>query len=219
MNIKTTKEPKDAAEFVANAISNQLKQGKEVLFFVPGGSSIAVAVKVAELLKSQPHDKLSTTLTDERYGEVGHKDSNWQQLLDKGFDLPEAKLIPVLTGDDFETTVHNFNENLAYEFNVAKYTIGLFGVGKDSHTAGITPGSIAVKYPDLVCGHQTDKFARITVTPTLIKELDEAVVFMQGEEKWQVVKDFEKNIDVMKAPVQILKKIPLLTIFTDYENK
>ena len=37
-------------------------------------------------------------LTDERYGPVGHPDSNWSQLLQKGFDLPQAKLVPVLTG-------------------------------------------------------------------------------------------------------------------------
>ncbi|MEI7709401.1 MAG: 6-phosphogluconolactonase [bacterium] len=219
MNIKHTKEPKDAADFIFKSISNQLKLGKSVLFFVTGGSAIAVAVEVSKLLKETPQEKLTVTLTDDRYGPVGHKDSNWQQLIEQGFSMPEAKLIPILTDDDFETTVEKFNENLAYEFNVAEYTIGLFGVGLDGHTCGIIPGSIAVKSPDLACGHHTETFSRITITPQLIKEFDEAVVFMQGEQKWKLAEDLHKKIDIIKMPVQILKKVPLLTIFTDYENK
>lgn len=221
-SIRTTIKVEDAANFIVLSILNQLKLDKNVLFFVTGGSSIAVAVKVSELLRKSEHKKLTVMLTDERYGPVGHKDSNWQQLMDQGFDLPQAKLIPILTGDDFATTTEKFNENLAYEFNVSGYTIGLFGVGKDGHTAGIIPSSIAVDSPDLACGHHTETFSRITITPQLIKELDEAVVFMQGKEKWGVARDLEKNIptraggDFKKAPVQILKKVPLLTIFTDY---
>ena len=64
-----------------------------------GGSSISVAVKVAELLREHPHQNLTITLTDERYGPSDHFNSNYFQLLEKGFNLPEAKLIPVLIDD------------------------------------------------------------------------------------------------------------------------
>ena len=157
-------------------------------------------------------------LTDERYGTLDHIDSNWNQLIQKGFNLPQAKLIPILTGDDFEMTIEKFNKNLACEFNVSDYTIGLFGVGKDGHTAGIIPNNSAVTSKELACGHHTETFSRITITPKIIKEFNEAVVFMQGKEKWDVVENFNKNIDIMEMPAQILKKVPLLTIFTDYSG-
>lgn len=225
LTIKTTTNTDDPANFIALSISNQLKFGKTVLFFVTGGSSIYVAVKVAEYLKNQDCHNLTILLGDERYGAIGHPDSNWQQMLDKGFSLPGAKLVPILTGDDLATTTEKFNENLAYEFNIAGYTIGLFGVGADGHTMGILPDSEAVNSEDLAFGYETRTFSRITITPALIEKLDEAVVFMQGKEKWGVLEDLaspvgsrpmEKNIAIIKQPAQVLKKVRLLTIFTDY---
>jgi 6-phosphogluconolactonase/glucosamine-6-phosphate isomerase/deaminase len=71
----------------------------------------------------------------------------------------------------------------------------------------------------LVCGYDTPTFSRITITPKAIEKLDEAVVWMQGENKWNVLKDLEKDIDIKKQPAQILKKVPLLTIFTDYKKE
>ena len=56
------------------------------------------------------------------------------------------------------------------------------------------------------------------MTPNAIVKLDEAVAWIQGEEKWPVIKGLEVDIELERQPVQILKKIPL-TIFTDYEDK
>lgn len=223
MIIKTNTEVKDAANFIASSISSQLKIGKQVLFFVTGGSSIAICVKVAELLNVVANkdliQKLTITLTDERYGPPNHKDSNWYQLMQKGFSLPGAKLIPVLTGDDRVTTTKKFNKILNEEFMIAEYKIGLFGIGADGHTSGILPGSDAVKSEDLACGYNTPTFSRITTTFKAIEKLDEAVAWVQGEEKWWVVKDLlDKDIEMTKQPAQILKKVPLLTIFSDYPS-
>jgi 6-phosphogluconolactonase/glucosamine-6-phosphate isomerase/deaminase len=58
------------------------------------------------------------------------------------------------------------------------------------------------------------------MTPLAISLLDEAIVFMKGEEKWPVVMDLlNKDIDLKTQPAQVLKKLPKLTIFTDYQNK
>lgn len=216
--IKTTTKAEDAAIFIADSILNQLQQGKRVLFFVTGGSSIAVCVKISELLKEHPHQNLTIMLTDERYGQLNHADSNWFKLINEGFDLPQAKLIPILTGDDHTTTTQKFKIALEQELNNAEYKIGLFGVGSDGHTAGILPGSIAVESDELVCGYETPVFSRVTMTPKAIEKLDEAVAFIQGEAKWGVVKNLkEEEIDIIKQPAQILKKVPLLTIFTDFK--
>jgi len=223
LNLKTTNNPEDAASFVASVILNQLKSGKNVLFFATGGSSVYVGAKITRILKESPDKSLMknlvVTLTDERYGPVGHSDSNWQQLLDKGFDLPQAKLIPVLTGDDKEVTIKNFNKILNEELTIEVYKIGLFGVGKDGHTAGILPESVAIGSRDLACIYDTQAFSRITITPKTIERLDEAVVWAQGKDKWPVVESLLKeNISITKQPAQILKKVPLLTIFSDYNQ-
>lgn len=226
INLKTTIKPEDAAAFIASSILNQLKSGKQVLFFVTGGSSIAVGVKVAEILRNDPEQNLiqnlTVMMTDERYGPLDHKDSNWYQLMQKGFSLPGSKLLPILNREDRINTTEKFIINLSQEFMITKetkYKIGLFGIGADGHTVGILPESDAVKSKDLACDYDTPTFCRITITPEVIEELDEAVVWVQGKEKWKVVEDLlEKNIDVTKQPAQILKKVPSLTMFTDYKK-
>ena len=224
LTVKTTNKIDDAADFVSSSILKQLRLGKTVLFFVAGGSAIPVAVKISQILREYPDKNLiknlTVTLTDERYGPVGHFDSNWQQLLDKGFYLPSAKRIPVLTGDDFAAETEKFNKILHEKLMVGgedEYRIGLFGIGADGHTAGILPGSLAVNAEGYAFGYKTEKFERITITLKTIEKLDEIIVWAQGKEKWKVIKNLlEENIDIVKQPAQILKKVPLLTIFTDY---
>jgi 6-phosphogluconolactonase/glucosamine-6-phosphate isomerase/deaminase len=219
LNINTTTKIEDAANFVATSILCQLKLNKHILFFVTGGSSISVCVKVAELLKVHPHDNLTVMLTDERYGQYGHHDSNWYQLIEKGFSLPDAKLIPILIGEDMTKTTEKFEMILEEELKNAEYKIGLFGIGADGHTAGILPVSIAARSEDLASSFDTPIFSRITITSKVIEKLDEVVAWVQGEAKWKVLKDLEKEMDIEKQPAQILKRVPLLTIFTDYSKK
>lgn len=216
--INTTKEVGEVADFVSTSILKQLDANKKVLFFVTGGSSIAVCIKISEILKNHTHNNLTIMLTDERYGPIHHSDSNWGKLIQGGFDLPGAKLIPILDGSDHTLTTKKFNENLEREFKNAEYKIGLFGIGADGHTAGILPESVAVDCSDLACGYDSAVFSRITMSFNAIEKLDEAIAFVQGENKWEVIKDLQnKNIDLIKQPAQILKKVPLLTIFTDYK--
>ncbi len=214
---KITTNIEDSADFLSTSILRQLNLGKKVLFFVTGGSSVAVGVKVSELLKNSSLKNLTIMLTDERYGDLGHPNSNWQQLIDKGFILPDAKLIPVLTGDSLVVTTEKFNKNLEQEFKNADYKIGLFGVGADGHTAGNLPNSTSINSEELAFGYGTVEFLRITMTPKAIKQLDEIVVWAQGENKWPVLRDLEeKDIEIKNQPAQILKTVPILTIFSDY---
>lgn len=216
LNIKTRAEVEDVAQFISSSILRHLQAGNFVLFFVSGGSSIAVGVRVSELLQGHPHGNLTVTLMDERYGPVGHPDSNWQQLLDQGFSLPEAKLVPVLAGENIEMTAERFNTILDTELRKDSYKIGLFGIGLDGHTAGILPRSPALDSKDFACYYQSEKFARITITEKAIERLDEAVVATKGEEKLKVLESLAGQVDKNIQPAQILKKVPLLTIFNGY---
>jgi 6-phosphogluconolactonase/glucosamine-6-phosphate isomerase/deaminase len=220
--IITTTNGEDAAQFLASSILKQLELGKKVLFFVPGGSAIIVALKTADMLSKQESfllKNLVVTLTDERYGKIDHPDSNWRQLQEKGFNLPNAKLLYVLSeGDNLETTAQKWSEVLDAELKNADYKIGLFGMGADGHTAGILPESPALQSENFAHGYATPTFSRITMTEKAIEKLDEAVAWVQGENKWDLIKNLSENIPITKQPAQILKKVPTLTIFTDYKN-
>ncbi|MBI3888703.1 6-phosphogluconolactonase [Candidatus Nomurabacteria bacterium] len=221
IELKTTREPEDVATLIASSILKQLKSGQHVLFFATGGSSIYICTKISKILREYPDKNLvknlTVTLTDERYGAVGHLDSNWQQLMDRGFCLPEAKCIPVLNGEEKDATVREWNNTLNQELMTKGYKIGVFGVGADGHTAGILPESPAIDSEDFACGYDTPTFSRITITSKTIEKLDEAAVWVQGIGKWPIVENLLKeNIPINTQPTQILKKVPLLTIFSDY---
>ena len=68
-----------------------MQNNKKVLFFVTGGSSIAVGVEVAKFLQGKQCQNLTIMLTDERYGPRDHFNSNFFQLIEKGFDVPIGK--------------------------------------------------------------------------------------------------------------------------------
>lgn len=207
-------------EYLSGVISDQLAAGKRVLWLVAGGSSMPVAVAVSETLKNSGISlaNLAMTLTDERYGDVGHADSNWRQLEELKFDLPGAALHPVLTGKDMNATVTDFAEILETEFEKADFCIALFGIGPDGHTAGILPDSPAVAEKQFAHGYDAGTYKRITMTPPAVARLDEAVVYAIGEPKWPVLDALETDLSLHEQPAQILKQVPKCTIFTDKQQ-
>lgn len=215
LNIKTTQDLEEVAEFVALSINKQLELGKRVLWFVTGGSSIKVESIIAPKINTNLSQELIITLTDERFGKVDNPDSNWAQLKKLGFEIEKAKMIPFLSGLGFSETTKGLRVVIKEEMNKADYKIGMFGIGIDGHTAGILPHTDAVNSPELVCAYDTVQFDRITITPNVIRELDEAVVFAMGENKWPILEKLEREFPLEEDPSQILKSISLLTIFTD----
>ncbi len=207
---------KPVADYISDTLTRALHAGRQTLWLVPGGSSIAIAIEVSKRLHSQNLQNLAVTLTDERYGQVGHADSNWLQLQDGGFDLPGATLLPILNGQDRAQTTEEFDKLLGKALEHADYAFGFFGIGPDGHTAGILPNSPAVYSQHLAASYDAGNFERITVTPLAIARLDEAVTYAVGKPKWPVLEQLEKTSqEFTKQPAQALKTVPGLTIFND----
>ncbi len=206
-------------EYVSSLINKKIELGQNVLWFVSGGSAVNAEVMISKRIKENFTGKLVVTLIDERYGEVGHSDSNWQALIENGFKVSMLQKISVLKGKNFLDTIKDFDQVLKSEFNNFDFKIGIFGVGVDGHTAGILPHSeVFNNQNDLVCGYETLLYNRITITPKAIYKLDEAILYAMGEKKWSIIKRINEDLPVQDFPYQLLKKVPLLTIFTDYKK-
>jgi 6-phosphogluconolactonase/glucosamine-6-phosphate isomerase/deaminase len=210
-----TSEP--VVDFLHKKISLSLREDKQVLLLVPGGSAIQIVIDLAQKLSKEtvPLGKLVLTLTDERYGPVGHADSNWKQLNDSGLKLPGVTLHSVLNDKSMADTERDFEMFLNNQINEADYTIGFFGIGPDGHTSGILPNSSAVHASHLVHAYDGGTYQRITTTPAAISKLDEAVVYAVGESKWPVLRQLETKKSIDEQPAQALKRIPKVTIFSD----
>lgn len=218
------------AHYLSARILGELAAGKRVLWLLAGGSAIKAAVRTSEQLQGKQLENLSVTLTDERYGEVGHPDSNWTQLQQAGFNLDGAQLFPILEGRSLDVTGKSYADNLKNLYEQTDCRIGLFGIGPDGHTAGLLPGSSAISSSELAASFEDTHtgtpniavkrgISRITMTINAISQLDEAVVYALGETKWPQLISLADTIDVAVQPAQALKRVPKLTIFTDMKQE
>jgi len=206
--------PLPAATIIAQAISAHLNQHRTVLWLVSGGSAIDVAVTARKQLTGNLNH-LTVMLMDERYGPPGHPESNWQKLLDAGFDMNGLHSYPTLTGKDMDKTTQDFSEAFSQAVQQASFTIGLFGIGPDGHTAGILPESPAVSSQKIVAAYNGPDFQRITIAPAAFTEIDEALVYAMGEQKRAALEDLHTEKPISEQPAQLLKRIPSVTIFNN----
>jgi 6-phosphogluconolactonase/glucosamine-6-phosphate isomerase/deaminase len=185
---------------------------KPVLFLISGGSVLpAVAEIIAQLEQMTLPHIVTIGQVDERYGLVGHADSNWRGLLKKNGEIHTLTTLPILQGAGFEETVDSYEQQL---HNLKDCSIGaIFGVGLDSHTAGILPHSpAALEEEQWVAGYQANDYTRVTVTPGFIRTIAWAYLYAQGPQKLPILEALEQSADPIENPVQFLKRIPNLTI-------
>jgi len=208
---------KQAASALATSITSRLQQGKRVLWLLSGGSGIDIAIKTQGLLNADLDlTNLYVSLTDERFGSLNHADENWNQLIAAGLNLPGAHLYRPLLGQDIITTTRLFNDWLGEQFSAADYKVGIFGMGTDSHTAGIKPNSEPDDMQDYAYSFKAEDFERITISTLAIKRLDEAITQASGGDKLNAITqllgdDYPVNIQ----PAQILKSVKLSYLYTD----
>ena len=218
----------ECAQVLSAAIAGLLKEGKSVLWLLGGGSNIPISVAAQGGIRAaleaalgpdgraRALSHLSVALTDERYGLVGHVDSNWKQLSDAGFDFSAVNGHPLLDGSDLETTARRYGALVERLMGEADVVIAQLGIGADGHTAGILPQSPAVRSAEAVCAYATDAFTRITLTPKTLLKVPIAYAFVFGEGKRQAVEMLRDSVRTFDdQPAQLLKHIADASLLSD----
>lgn len=206
----------EVRDYLAGELIRHLAAGETVLWLVPGGSAMQVAVDVMNRIPVEYGTQLNVTLTDERYGSQGHDDENWRQLDDLGFDSSGARTYRVLDGTEVDETTRNYGAQLRHWLESADFRAGLFGIGPDGHTAGIKPESAAVTARGLAANYIGMDFERVTVTPKAIAELDLAVAYATGREKWTTLERLvQEDLPIVDQPAQSLKAAGRTVLFSD----
>lgn len=218
MNSIEESNPAGASEALAKGISTALKKGK-VLWLVCGGSNIPLSVAAMDFVRSEVPfedlERLTVALTDERYGPVGHADSNWKQLMDAGFSFP-SHTIPVLTGKPLEETVTEYARNIAQAFADASKVIAQFGIGADGHIAGVLPHTVGVADTHTICAYDAPPYTRITLTLSALKKVSAAYAFVFGSSKHDMLMRLQnETVSLADMPSQILKELPQAYLYTD----
>lgn len=206
---------------LVQTLASALQANKQVLWLVSGGSVVPIAVAALQQLNEQglATSKLTVMLADERFGPVGHAESNWRQLEVAGFDMPTVHGIPVLQGKSADETRLDYEVALAAALDAASVRIGLFGIGADGHTAGILPHSSAATTDDtpLVVAYQADDYLRLTISGTVLAALDTAIVYAAGSQKQQALEALEKGTaTVQEQPSALLARAKQVDIYNDF---
>ncbi len=202
----------EATQEAANRLAGALDHSVKTLLLLSGGSSLAVAREALAGIKPKQKQFITIAQIDERYGEPGHPDSNWNGIEDLAQDFNEyAGVANVLqSSGSIEEDAANYDARLRELLVVNVLKVGLFGIGADGLVAGIAPNTPAnfFKYTDgrLVVNFEGSDFPRITTTSALMKVLDEAVVFACGEPKKDAITKLEKDLPPHKHPAQLLKE-------------
>lgn len=220
MRFIRSEDSKRGSAMLAETIVSALEANKSVLWLVSGGSNIPIAKDVSAILHHELAPAkltgISVTLTDERFGSVGHADSNWAKLKEAGFDFIGMNAVPILGNVNFESTVKEWKMKIASLFKSCDFIVGQFGIGSDGHVAGILPYSYYAHSMDLVIGYDAQKFTRITITVAAMKMIHSAYAFAFGESKREAVSDLrETNMSIDDAPCQALKLIKDPILFSD----
>lgn len=209
--------PGPAVTALADTILGALEKG-EALWLVCGGSNIPYAVEAMRIIRERSGGtlgRLTVALTDERYGPVGHADSNWQQLLDAGFDMSGIVAIPVLTDASLAETVETYEKGIGELFGRA-HIIAQFGIGADGHIAGVLPHTIGVSSDALVCGYEAGPYTRVTLTLSAIERINAAYAFAFGAGKHDVLARLQnEDVPLTDMPAQVLKRIPEAYLYSD----
>ncbi len=196
----------------------ELKQDKNVLWLVSGGSNIASAVTVMKSIPSNLKMQLTIMPVDERYVPVGHADSNFQQLINAGFDSGDAILLNILDSNlSLEQTDERFKSLAGQAFEEADVIIALLGIGTDGHIAGILPSSPASQeLRKYVVSFESTSYTRITLTFPALRKINAAYVYAFGVSKaGALTKLKDENISLELQPAQILKELDEAYVYND----
>lgn len=204
-------------------IASELNAGRRVLWLVPGGSNIPLTVSVMDELRHTT-DKylagLTLMLTDERYGPLGHPDSNYYQLKQAGLVTGAARFIQTLAGTGLEETVRYYGQAFNEAADGHPVVIGQFGIGADGHIAGVLPHSPAAASAEPAAGYDAGQFVRLTLTFLSFRRVTAAYAFAFGAEKSAALTSLQtESRDLQDQPCHILKELPEATLFTDQINQ
>lgn len=208
----------DGVANLTERLVRELAEGRRVLWVVSGGSNIPASVQVMDSIPAKLTGGLSVMLADERYGAVGHADSNWLQLEQTGFKADNAQLLPALEqGLDFEQTIERYNKVAAQAFEDNDVVIAQLGIGADGHIAGVLPGSPAAKAAgELVAGYHSGPYDRLTLTFAGLRHIDAAYAFAFGNSKAEALHTLQdQSLPLEQQPSQILKELPEAFLYSD----
>jgi 6-phosphogluconolactonase len=203
---------------LADEIVTRLKAGvvaRGAASFVASGGTTPGALYDILAQRDAPWDKVTVTLSDERWVAPSEDGSNEKLVRSRLLvgKAAAARIVPMKTDDaspdDAEAKVGGAIATVPRPFDVT-----LLGMGDDGHTASLYPHSqgldksLDVNDPALVRGVHTDHAVktgeRMTLTLRALLDSKWIVILLKGDEKLRAYNAAASGNDVQDMPVRVL---------------
>lgn len=199
---------------------------RKTVLYLSGGSLRSLYENFAKDKQISPG---ALALVDERYGQRWHNISNEKLIQDSGLleytNSLEVPFYPILQDpqQDLDQTAKNYDMTISYLFAGFPKSIGLLGVGKDGHTAGIAPhrqsfaGQAEFNNP-LFDVEQKLRLAssfsdlsgpfkeRVTMTFTGLALINIYIVLVFGEDKEEALKKMFEDGSEEEVPARFFRR-------------
>lgn len=197
------------AEFAAAALRDTLSRKPQATLVVPGGSTPRHYLPA--LAKCQlPWDRITVTLSDERWVDVNDDQSN-ERLVKQYLmqHLPEhARFVGLKTAHDNPVdaieTLHQRLDSL-----LLPVSLTVLGLGEDGHIASLFPGM----NPDSLSAHHCIAVAppiapslRMSLSLKLLASSERIVLVVTGESKRQLLNKLSKQPDLKIPMVWLMQR-------------
>jgi 6-phosphogluconolactonase/glucosamine-6-phosphate isomerase/deaminase len=215
MYISRTTQLSQIVEACTTTIQEALKSNKDIVWLLSGGSCIELEVQISKILT--PNNNITVLLVDERFGGVGHNESNWAKLVVAGFCFDKFRSHATLTGQDISTTTNNMCIKLDEMVRSKVEIFAVIGIGSDGHTAGLLPSTQALDSKRLYDHYFTEAFERLTITPLFFQYIDHAIVYTEGNIKLTLLQELiESGQDFHQKPMHLLKKCKNVLLYNKH---
>lgn len=212
-----------AIEQVSIQLRQHLEKNPRVLWLVSGGSCILPQTAILNSVMQANGalaDRLKILLIDERYGPIGHTESNYTALMNANFNMHHIVwpnyLLHAASAEDATAQYAQFFA----EYSQQAYVFSTLGIGDDGHIAGILPNSPATDpHANTIVSYMTPKYERITLSLDAIKRINSVAVFAYGPTKETILRKLhaeESRSSPNQLPSAVFFKMNQVYVFNEY---
>ena len=200
--------PETAARHIAKVIEQAVVERGRASVMLAGGSTPRAVYWQLALIQGLPWEKVEIYFGDERAVPPGDSQSNYRMARESLFDavpIPPAQVHRMSAErPDREAAAAEYARRLPERLDLV-----ILGVGEDSHTASLFPGSSALKErvrKVLAVVGPKAPVHRLTVTPPVIAAALEKIILVSGADKaGAVAQALEGPDQPIQCPAQLAR--------------
>jgi 6-phosphogluconolactonase len=209
-----------AAQEVLKAALEAVSERGRFTWALSGGSTprgLYQRLASDPFLGRMPWEAIHFFWGDERHVPPDHPESNYRMAREAMLDrapIPPDNIHRIHAEEpDAERAAAEYEEELRSFFHLApRFDLILLGLGKDSHTASLFPGSAAMHERErlvvavIAPGVEAQKTFRITLTPPVLNHAERVVFLVSGEDKAEALHAvIEGARDPERHPAQVVE--------------